>query len=250
MTSTRSRLVRSSGRPTARSAGRRTLAAAVALTVAATLAACSGGGETEDEVDPAEVLAEAKQQLDDTSGVTLSLRTGALPDGVDGVLDATGVGTHAPAFEGSIKVLFNGLSADVPVVAVDGKVYAKLPFGGSGFDEINPRDYGAPDPSGLLDPERGVARWLTAATGVEEAGQSRDGREVLTDFAGSVPGEDVAAVIPSADEAATFPTTFRVDGDNRLVSAEISGPFYSGKDPVAYTLEISDYGTDKEITAP
>lgn len=248
MTSPRSRLVQLRGRPAARATGR-SLVAAVALTLAASLAACSGGDKA-DDVDPGEVLAAAQKQLDETSGVRLSLRTSALPDGVDGVLDASGIGTHDPAFEGSIKVLFNGLTADVPVVAVGGKVYAKLPFGGSGFDEINPKDYGAPDPAGLLDRKTGVARWLTAATDVKEGGQSREGKQVLTDYTATIPGKDVAAVIPSADDTATFPTTFRIDDDNRLVSARITGPFYGGKDPVAYTLSLSDYGTDKDITAP
>ncbi len=234
---------------TRRPASRGALALAGTLLAVGSLAACGGGDDGKGE-DPTEALAEAKQLLDETSGVKLTLRTDELPNGVDGVLDASGVGTHAPAFDGEIKVLFNGLSANVPVVAVDGKVYAKLPFGGKGFDEINPDDYGAPDPAMLMDPDAGVAKWLTAATGVEKGKQSRDGKLVLTDYTATVPGEAVAAVIPSADDAAGFTTTFSLDDDNRLVSADITGPFYNGKDPVAYTLELSDYGTDQEITAP
>ncbi len=245
----RSRLVRARTRPGASAPGRRTLLAAVALLAASSLAAC-GGDDSQQGEDPTQVLAQAKQQLDDTPGVRLSLRTDTLPDGVDGVLDATGVGTHAPAFEGEIKVLFNGLSANVPIVAVDGEVFAKLPFGGRGYDRINPDDYGAPDPARLLDPEAGVGNWLTAATGVEKGDRSREGDQVLTDYTGTVPGKDVAAVIPSANDAAGFPTTFSVDDEGRLVSARIKGPFYTGKAEVAYTLELSDYGTDEKITAP
>jgi lipoprotein LprG len=223
------------------------LAAAVLLV--APLTACSSN-EPEQGDDPTEVLAEAKQQLDETPGVRLSLRTDELPSGVDGILEAAGVGTHAPAFEGQITVLFNGLSANVPVVAVDGKVYAELPFGRSGFDEINPDDYGAPDPAMLMDPDAGVAAWLTAATNVKKGEQSREGKLVLTDYTATVPGEAVATVIPSADAVSGFPTTFSLDSDNRLVSAEITGQFYNGKAQVTYTLELSDYGTDKEIAAP
>ncbi len=223
--------------------------AAAALVLATALTGCSGGGD-EPEEDPTTVLADAKQQLDTTPGVTLSLHTEELPSGVDGVLDASGVGTHAPAFEGQIKILFNGVSVDVPVVAVDDKVYAVIPFAGGGFDEINPDDYGAPDPANLMNPDTGVANWLTAATDVEKGGRTRDGDQVLTDYTGTLAGQDVASVIPSADESADFPVTFSVDDDGKLVRASIQGPFYGPKGEVDYTLDISDYGTDKDITAP
>ena len=55
------------------------------------LAACSGDGGGEAGPTPEDVLAAAKQALDETSGVTLSLATEALPEGVDGIVKATGV---------------------------------------------------------------------------------------------------------------------------------------------------------------
>src|SRR5687767_10904050 len=76
------------------------------LAFALLLTACSGDSADSGEgVAPEDVLAEARTRLDETSGVRISLATEELPDGIDGVLDATGVGTHAPAFEGEIKVL-------------------------------------------------------------------------------------------------------------------------------------------------
>ena len=86
----------------------------------------------------------------------LSLTTEQLPKGVDGVLSATGVGTTAPAFEGDIKVVVNGITVDVPVVAVDGDVWATLPFT-KNFVQIDPEDYGAPDPADLLNTDGGVS---------------------------------------------------------------------------------------------
>ena len=35
----------------------------------------------------------------------------------------------------------------MPVVAVDGKVYAQLPLT-TGYQDIDPAEYGAPDPAG------------------------------------------------------------------------------------------------------
>ena len=41
---------------------------------------------------------------------------------------------------------------------------------------MNPADYGAPDPA-RLDPNTGLSAWLTEATGIEEAGRSREGQD-------------------------------------------------------------------------
>src|SRR5688500_9306237 len=82
----------------------------------------------EKEKSPEDVLAQAKQTLDDTSGVNLTLATTDLPDGVTGITRAAGVGAHPPAFEGSITVVLSGNTFEVPVVAVDDTVYAQLPL--------------------------------------------------------------------------------------------------------------------------
>src|SRR5215213_6396868 len=211
------------------------------------LAGCSGDSEA--GAPPEDVMAKARTQLDETSGVQLSLTTDELPDGTDGVLDATGVGTHDPAFEGEIKALISGISATVPVVALDGTVHAKLPFT-TRYAVIDPAEYGAPDPAQLMATEGGISAWLTEATGVEEGEQTREGEDVLTSYTGTVPGQAVASVIPSADGTADFDATFEVDDAGRLVEAVVTGPFYGSAGDVTYTVSLSDYGTDEEITAP
>ena len=136
--------------------------------------------------------------------MTLSLTTQELPDDVDGVLEATGVATRAPAFDGDLVVLVNGLEVDVPVVSVDCTVWARLPFTRT-FSKVNPADYGAPDPARLMEPDTGLSSWLTAATGVEEGERVRDGEVVLSTYTGTLPGRVVDASIPSADEDADVP---------------------------------------------
>jgi lipoprotein LprG len=165
------------------------------------------------------------------------------------VVAATGTGTHAPAFDGSIKVVVNSLNVDVPVVAVQGAVYAKLPFT-TQFAEIDPTDYGAPDPADLMDPDHGISGWLTAAEGVEKGDQVRDGDQVLTSYTGTLPGTAVAGVIPSADKKADFEATFQLDDQDRLVTADVKGPFYGSKGDVDYRIALSSYGTDKAISKP
>ncbi|NPC41985.1 LppX_LprAFG lipoprotein [Nocardioides sp. zg-1230] len=227
--------------------GAASLAALAALTT--TLAACSDGGSQEPEESPEDVLASAKEALDETSGVTLSLTTQELPEGVDGVLEATGVATRAPAFDGDLVVLVNGLEVDVPVVSVDSTVWARLPFTSS-FSKVDPADYGAPDPARLMDPDSGLSSWLTAATDVEEGERVRDGEVVLSSYTGTLPGRVVDASIPSADEGATFPATFRIDEDGRLRAVDVSGPFYGQEGTVDYTVSVDDYGTDQDISRP
>ena len=73
---------------------------------------------------------------------------------------------------------------------------------------------------------------------------------MLSSYTGSLPGEVVDASIPSADAHADFPVTFQVDGDGRLRSVKISGPFYGARGTVHYTVGVDDYGTRQEIRKP
>ncbi|MGA8210601.1 MAG: LppX_LprAFG lipoprotein [Nocardioidaceae bacterium] len=221
---------------------------ALPLLAAAALSGCSGG-ETSDTATPREVLAAAKQQLDETSGVRVGLSTEKLPPGVSGLLDAQGVGTHAPAFEGDITVAASGVTVDAQVVAVAGQVHAKLPFT-TAFRPIDPATYGAPDPADLMRPDGGLSSLLTAAEKIQAGKQVREGKAVLRSYTATVPGTAVAAVIPSADATATFSAVFTVADDDRLATAVLSGPFYPDADSVTYTVTFADYGTATTITAP
>lgn len=219
---------------------------AVALTL--TLSACSGGAE-EASANPEEVLAAAKAALDETSGVRVTLSTEKLPPTVDGILRAEGVGTHDPAFEGDLKVASGGITADVPVVAAQGKVFAKLPFT-TKFVEVDPAAYAAPDPAGLMEPEGGLSSLLTAAEGVEEGEQVRSGEDVLSSFTGTVPGDVVASIIPSATPDTDFDATFTVDDEDHLREAVLTGAFYPQADEVTYTITFEQYDTSADITLP
>lgn len=216
--------------------------------MALALTGCSGDDSGGGGSSPTEVLAGAKKQLDETTGVEIKLSTKSVPKGVDGVLEATGIGTHQPGFDGSLKLLVNNVTFEVPVVAVGGKVYAKVPLTPS-FSEVNPADYGAPDPAELMSPDTGLSSWLTATKDVKEGGKSRFGDQVLTTYTGTLPGSAVAETIPSADGGADFDATYHIDDNGKLVDAEVTGPFYRSGD-VDYTIALSGYGTEKEVTKP
>lgn len=226
---------------------RRALTGSV-LALTLTLSACSGGAE-EADASPEEVLAAAKAALDETSGVRVTLSTEKLPPTVDGILRAEGVGTHDPAFEGDLKVASGGITVDVPVVAAQGKVKAKLPFT-TKFVEVDPAAYAAPDPAGLMEPEGGLSSLLTAAEDVEEGEQVRSGEDVLSSYIGTVPGEVVASIIPSATPDADFDATFTVDDEDHLREAVLTGAFYPQADEVTYTITFEQYDTSADIALP
>jgi lipoprotein LprG len=239
--------------------GRRTPARPLAATLAGALvgavllAGCSGGDEeaAADEPTPEEVLAAAADTLAATSGVDLTLSTDDLPEGVSGITEADGIATDAPAFEGTITVIFAGQSVDVPVVAVDGLVYAQLPFT-TGYQDIDPGDYGAPDPAALVSEESGFGSLLTVTEGVEEGESVRggsDNTEVLTTYTGTVPGAAMKKVIPSSS-GDSFEAEYLVTDDGELRQAVLTGVFYPDSAEMTYTVDLAAYGTTRDIVAP
>lgn len=227
---------------------RRHTSALVALAAGLLLGACSSGSGDEG-LAPAEVLAQAKQTLDETSGVHVVLATEKLPAGISGIVSADGIGIHPPAFEGDLKIATSGITGDAEVVAVDDVVYAKLPFT-TEFARVDPAEYGAPDPADLMAPDGGLSSLLTAVESPEEGDPVRDGEAVLTEYSGTVPGDVVAAIIPSASADSEFDATFTITDDNVLNQAEITGPFYPDTGDVTYTIDFDQYDTAREISAP
>jgi lipoprotein LprG len=221
------------------------------LSAALVLTSCSGqDGSAAADRSPEDALAQAKTTLDETSGVQISLTTDDLPSDVQGIEKASGVGTHAPAFDGSITVSLSGQAFEVPVVAVDGKVYAQVPLT-PGWQDVDPTDYGAPDPAALMSPDKGFSSLLEATTGVKEGESVRggeDNKEILTEYTGTVPDTAVGNVIPSA--SGDFDATYTITDDGELREATLTGEFYPDSQSMTYTIGFDDYGTDKDITAP
>jgi len=221
----------------------------VAVALALVVTAC-GSKSASDLGDPATVLKTAQQKLEDTSGVTLTLTTEDLPDGVQGVQGASGTVTDAPAFDGTLTAVISAGSFPVPIRAVDGKVYAQIPLT-LGWSEVDPGDYGAPDPAQLISADQGIPAILAATTDVKKGDDVRggkDNKEVLTTYTGTVPESAAAHLIPGA--TGTFDATYGITPDGELRTASLTGAFYSGKPDMTYTLTVDDYGTSKDITAP
>lgn len=227
------------------------LLAACAVLGLGLLAGCGDDQKSvSDERSPEQVMELAKTTLDETSGVNLSLKTTDLPAGVTGVKEATGVGVHPPAFDGSLTVMLSGTDFNVPVIAVDNKVYAQIPLT-PGWSDVDPAEYGAPDPATLMSPETGFSSLLPATEGLKEGESVRggeDNKEVLTEFTGTVPDSAVRNILPGA--TGDFDATYTISADGELREAVLTGVFYPNTDSMTYTIGFEDYGTQKKIAAP
>lgn len=216
------------------------------------LTSCSGGGnEGVHADDPDRVLAGAAETLSETSGTDLVLATNKLPDGVNGITSAQGVVTDAPAFDGTLNVRLGGIDFDVPVIAVDGKVWAQIPLT-PGWSDIDPEAYGAPDPSGLIGEDAGLVALLKATEGPSKQDTVRGGEdnsEVLTTYTGTIAGDVMKRVIPSS-AGDTFDAVHHLTSDGQLRQTDLTGVFYRGSDEMTYTLTVTNYGLDRTITKP
>lgn len=221
---------------------RRLLVLVAALGLLTGTSAC---GKTESTVPPEKRLAAAQKLLDETSGLKINLHTDKLPEGINGLLEAKGIGTKAPAFQGDIRAVLNGLPAGVPVIAVDNKVYINL----GKWKAIDPTDFGAPDPAKLFGTSGGLSGLFTQVSDAKAGKQTRRGEHVYSTITGKIPGSAVKALVPQATEK-DFDATFLIDDRDQVWQVVLTGPFYPKVDDVTYTIDLSDYGTTATITAP
>jgi lipoprotein LprG len=224
---------------------------AFALVTPMLLAGC-GGSEPKKaaaEKSPTEVMQSAKKKFDDASSVHIALSTDSMPSAGNGVLGASGDLTHDPAFNGDVKVALSGLTLEVPVTSIGGKVYAKLPPS-TNFSQIKPSEYGAPDPADFVDPEDGLSGLLTKLEGLKKGSKKRSGDTILTTYTGTLPGAAVKKIIPSAVAKETYETSVGVDDKGYARTVKVTGPFFSGTDDVTYDVKFSAYDKGVKITVP
>lgn len=217
--------------------------------VCLTMTACSGGDDADSGGDPEQRLETARQIIDDAKSIELTMETSDLPSGVEGIISAEGVGTHAPAFDGTAQVRAFGITGDVPVVAVDGDVYVKMPFK-SDYETFDLDDYEAPDPAELLSPTDGITSMITALKDVDTGEAELDGETRVTPIEGELPGSTVSTLFPSVDGADEFDVSFRLDDDDVLRDATITGPFYAGADDLTYTISLTASDDSVDISIP
>jgi lipoprotein LprG len=225
----------------------------VLVTTASVLAltACSDddGSDDAQPEDPTARLEAAADLLDGTSGVSFTVEGGDLPDSGTVILGAEGVAVPPDALQGEIRLLFSGLPTTIPVVSVDGDLYADILSGG--FEKVDAATLGFSDPGALIDPERGVSQLLRSGSDVAAGDEVRVDSEVLDQITSTLPGELVDQVLALADPAADVEATWAIDPDTgQLRQATLTGPFYDTGADQTYTVTLSNYDEPVEISAP
>ncbi len=203
------------------------------------------------EPTPAQRLASAKAKVDAAPSVHLVLGSKDLPGDVSGVVSADGWGKHPPAFKGTFQVKVKGTTAGTEVVAVDGAVYAKLPFVAV-FAKVDPASLGAPDPAQLFDPAVGITSLLTKTVNPTVGAQQRKGTEVVLPISGTLEGAAVPGVLKTG-QSGTYQVVYGIvdqgDKAGELRTVELTGPFF-GATPSTYTLTLDRYGEPVDIVKP
>lgn len=216
------------------------------------LAACSGDDAAKGD-DWSDAGVKAKKLLDETSGINVSISTGDDP-GVDYLSAASGtIIADPPAFEGTANGSVSGIPVNgVPIISVGGTMYINHALLGGWSDRFQPEDLCAPDPALLLDPDSGVSSVLTSSDDVK-AGESerggKDNKETFHTYSGTATGDSIRAILPCA-EGDDFAATYRIDDDGYLRTARLTGVFFPDSEEVTYTIDVTDYDVEKDISAP
>jgi lipoprotein LprG len=230
---------------------RRTAAPLLALALFAvpTLSACGSddAGGTESAAD---LLAHAKRTLDETESVHFVLDSEGAPETGTQLVGGEGDIARPASFDGTLEVLAMGSTLDLAVVSVDGTVYAQLPFA-SGYSVVDPAQFGFGDPGALIDPDTGISQLLASAGSAELGEERRVDGEIVREVTAELPGDLVEQILTSEDPSRPVQARFSVAVESgELLRAELTGPFFAAEDDATYTLDLSDFGADVEITAP
>ena len=231
----------------------RRLVVALLAVLALTLTACGSSSSSGSSMSPTDALAAAKKTLDGTSGVHVKITSSGVPTGQMALVGGDGVLTRTPpAFKGSVSI------ANIPTlgtqtvdaVVLDGKVHVKVPV--LGWQVVNPKDYGIPDPTLYLDTTNGLSSLLSPSvtTGLTAGAATRTGANndvIVTPYSGTIHASALATLFPGV--SGDFRVTWQIDGQGQLDGAILTGPFYAGS-TTTYTIALDQYGTAPTITAP
>lgn len=232
-------------------------AGAALLAGAVTLTGCSSTSSkkpvaTTAGQTPVQRLAAVKKVVDGTPGFHLDVTSSDVPSSVNGLLSGAGYGSHVPAFKGDLTVQIAGASAKVPVVAVDGKVYAKLPIA-PGFTAIDPSTFGAPDPGVLFATGPGGLSSLLPKTQQAKNGASqRNGSETVQVIDGTLPSSAVTRTLGFGKDSTglNYTVQYQITSTNELRQVRMTGPFFAAGGRTAYVLKLTGYGTKVNVTKP
>ena len=227
----------------------RTVLATLPLAVALTLSA--GCSAFEDAAPPKEALEQARATFVDAGTVGFDLTQSGIPKGRNGVSAADGSGIidpDSPKFQGQVTGIIDGTPAGVEIIAVDTRTW--MSFFTKDFNPVKMSDLGAPNPAEFFRAGSGVDQVLEHTTDAAAGEKTRSGETVLQEYTGKIPKADIQRLFELGEGGETFDVTYGIEPDSgQLRSVVIMGDFYKEK-ATTFTLKITDYGQDVEITEP
>lgn len=213
-----------------------------------TLSSCSSSSETSTETAES-TLDTAAALLQENPSLNVEIIAQEVPDGVNTLTKANGVGDSSPAFQGDVTVVAAGSAIEAEVISVGGKVWVKTSLAPR-FTLLDPASIGAPDPARFFAEDTGIVSLLNSATDVEFGDDIRDGSDVLQSVAATIDGVAMARFLPGSDSSGSFSALFLIDAEGKLRSITISGPFYAGASESTYIVTVSPGTGPANIIAP
>ena len=220
---------------------------ALALLTGPLMTGCGGDSSSESAPD---LLAHAKRTLDAADSAHFVLDSEGAPDTGTVLTGGEGDIARPSSFEGTLKINALGSALDLKVVSVDGTVYAQLPVTTS-YSVVDPAQFGFGDPGALLDPDTGISQLLAKAESAKLGEEKRVGGDVVREVTAQIPGDLVEQILTSQDPSTPVQARFSIaTKTGELRRAELTGPFYAADQDATFTLQLSDFGADVQITAP
>lgn len=205
-----------------------------------------GGSGGKSSASPEQELRQAQQTLNATPALRFELTSQKMSS----LRSGTGDMARPDSIQGTFLVAVDGFPLSVKAIATGGKFYAILP-GSSSYKEVDPKEFGLGNPATLIDPQTGVSRLLTEASGTKSLGSTRLNGEVLDQFQGTVPGTDITAYFPDAAPSDPVTLVFALNPSSHQVRrVTVTGPLASAGTTSSYQLTLTDYGEHVTITAP
>lgn len=229
---------------------RLSLLSAGVLALALVVTGCGGGEEEPAALTAQERLDAARLKVEEVDALTINLTSTGVPDDVNGVQSAKGTGViegDLIKFEGEFQGRVSGITATAGILSIGDDTYMKLFT--PDYAPIDLDELGAPNPTAFFAPDTGVASLMAATSEVTEGGKVREGRDILTEISGTLPGENVEALLRLGGPGRTFDVTYGLSDDNELRKAVLEGEFWEGTTST-YTLLLTAYGTGIPIEAP
>ncbi|WP_189062181.1 LppX_LprAFG lipoprotein [Longimycelium tulufanense] len=207
-----------------------------------------------DDAKPAQSLPDGGELLRQSAAAMRSVESVHFTINADGAVaglplrGAEGDLTRAGNARGKARVQQAGSVAELDFVLVDQDIYVKGPTGGY---QRFPAGLAATlyDPSAILDPERGVAKLLSEASGPRTEAEEEVAGTKSYRVAATAPKDALSGLLPGMTE--DVPGTLWVDaGSKRLVQARFDVPGADGGNKVPVTVAFSDFGKQVDIRPP